>query len=300
MNAPVAVFAYKRAQHLQRTLASLAANAEAPQTDLLVFCDAAKRPEDEAGVNEVRALVANLRGFRSVTVTLRESNLGLARSIVQGVSQVLETHEQVIVVEDDLLLSPHFLRYMNDGLALYAADDSVASLHGYCYPVDDPLPETFFLRGADCWGWATWRRAWSGFRADGASLLNELQQRGLTDKFDLDGSYGFTAMLRQQIAGRNDSWAVRWHASCFLAEKLTLYPDRSLVHNIGNDASGTHCDDNSDYAQVVADRPIAVARQPLVESVPARDAFVRFFRARQRSPLQRAAHVLRRWLRRLA
>lgn len=297
MKAPVAVFAYKRAAHLRRTLASLAANPEAPSTDLHVFCDGARRPEDEPGVQSVRALVAGLRGFRSVRVVQRPANLGLARSIIAGVGEVLAAHERVIVVEDDLLLSPHFLRYMNDGLALYAADDAVASLHGYCYPVRRPLPETFFLRGADCWGWATWRRAWAGFRTDGAALLAELQQRGLAQAFDLDGSYPFTRMLREQIAGRNDSWAIRWHASCFLAERLTLYPGRSLVHNIGNDASGTHSRATDAFAQVPATAPVRVDRLPLQASVPGRDAFVDYFRATRGGVAARALRALARLVR---
>ena len=296
--APVALFAYMRPDHLRTTVASLRANPEAPYTHLTVFCDAAKKPEHAAGVDAVRAFAYAIDGFASVTVVQRERNLGLAASIIDGVSRLVETHCRVIVVEDDLLLSPHFLRYMNEALDLYAHDTRVASIHGYCYPVGQSLPETFFLRGADCWGWATWKRAWTQFRADGAALLAELETRGLTHEFDYDGQYGFTRMLRDQIAGRNDSWAIRWHASCYLDDLLTLYPGRSLVHNIGNDASGTHCDERADYAhQSVAAEPVRVEHQSVEVSTVARSAFVDFFRSGRPGPVTRVARALRRALR---
>jgi hypothetical protein len=278
--APVALFAFKRPVHLQRTVESLAANPLATRTHVVVFCDAARDERDTDGVAAVRAKVAQMRGFASVTPVHRESNLGLARSIIDGVSQLLAAHGRVIVVEDDLLLSPHFLLYMNEGLEVYAGDDKVASLHGYCYPVDMPLPETFFLRGADCWGWATWSRAWSHFEPDGRALLAALEAQGLTRRFDLDGSFPYTRMLADQIAGRNDSWAVRWHAACFLRGMLTLYPGRTLVENIGNDASGTHRGATGDFSASVSSTPVPVRRIALDESALARRAFARFHQRR--------------------
>ena len=295
--APVALFAYTRLHHLRTTVASLRANPEAMRTHLTVFCDAAKKAELSANVDAVRVFADTIEGFASVTVVKRERNFGLAASIIDGVNRLTEAHGRVIVIEDDLLLSPHFLRYMNAALDLYADEGRVASVHGYCYPVGQAMPETFFLRGADCWGWATWKRAWSHFRADGAALLADLERRGLMHEFDYDGRYGFTRMLRDQIAGRNDSWAIRWHASCYLDGLLTLYPGRSLVHNIGNDASGTHCDERTDYAQTVAADPVHVERQPVEVSATARSAFVEFFRVGRPGPAARLARALRRAMR---
>ena len=300
VTAPVALFAYIRPVHLSSTVESLRANPEAAHTALTVFCDAPKRSEHAAGVEAVRAYARTIEGFASLEIVERPTNLGLAASIIDGVTRLTATQGRVIVVEDDLLLSRNFLRYMNDGLDTYANDDRVASIHGYCYPVAEPLPETFFLRGADCWGWATWQRAWTQFRPDGRTLLAELESRRLTRAFDLDGQYGFTRMLRGQIAGRNDSWAVRWHASCYLADLLTLYPGRSLVHNIGNDASGTHSRATEEFAQSLATTAVHVQRQPTVESAQARSAFVRFFRAAAPSPARRILRAARHFLRQLA
>jgi hypothetical protein len=291
-SAPVAVFAYARRDHLQRTIESLRSNPEAATTALHVYCDGPRSPADEDRVRAVRDYVRSIDGFSSVRRVFRDRNLGLARSIMSGVSEVLEGSDRVIVVEDDLKLSQHFLRYMNDALTCYRDEESVASVHGYCYPVRERLEDTFFLRGADCWGWATWRRAWRDFDSDGAALLRRLQTGRLTRAFDLDGSHPFTAMLADQVHGRNDSWAIRWHASCFLAGRLTLYPGRSLVENIGNDASGTHCAATDAYTAPPTSTPVPVRPQPPVESAAARAAFVRFLRAQRPTLLGRARRLV--------
>lgn len=279
--APIALFAYRRAEHLRRTLAALAANPEASQSSLHVFCDGAKGAGDAAAVEEVRAIAHGVRGFAGVQVHARERNAGLASSIIEGVTQVLESHARVIVVEDDLVVSPHFLAYMNEALRVYEHDEPVASVHGYSYPTARALPETFFLRGADCWGWATWPRAWRHFEPDGAKLRDELRERGLAHAFDLDGAYPYVRMLDDQVAGRNDSWAIRWHASAYLRGMLTLHPGRSLVCNIGHDGSGTHSGQHDVFATMMATAPVRVERRPLQEDKAARAQVAAFMRSTQ-------------------
>lgn len=291
--APVALFAYARVDHLRQAVTSLLKNAGCRQTQLYVFCDGPRRPEDKSKTDAVRAYVDGIEGFASVTRIYREENIGLAGSIIAGVRQVLEQHGTVIVMEDDLVVSPHFLSYMNDGLRVYRDQSRVASIHGYVFPVAKELPETFFLRGAECWGWATWGRAWAHFQPDGRKLLDELSRRGLTHCFDLDGSYPYTKMLKNQIAGKNNSWAIRWRASCYLRDMLTLYPGRSLVNNIGMDNSGEHCSATDAFLQATAVNPIVVTRQPLQEDDQARRAFAEFLK-KQSSLLARGSRFLRR------
>jgi hypothetical protein len=219
---------------------------------------------------EVRNYVGNIGGFRRLTIVTQESNIGLSRSIITGVSAVCGIHGQAIVVEDDIVTSPHFLRYMNDALRRYEDDGRVVSVHGYVYPGIQDLPEAFFLRGADCWGWATWQRGWRLFDSDGSRLLDEIKRRHLARQFDLDGSYPYTRMLESQVAGRLDSWAIRWYASAFLRGKLTLYPGRSLVTNIGTDGTGTHCRKTSRFDAALAQAPVSVWPQRVEEDVRAR------------------------------
>jgi hypothetical protein len=263
----------------------------AAKTDLYVFCDAPRNATAKVGCDAVRSLLLNLEGFASVKVIERQTNFGLARSIIEGVTEMLRHHPRVIVLEDDLLVSPHFLAYMNEALDLYADDECIASVHGYVLPVERALPESFFMRGADCWGWATWRRAWQHFNPDGQALLKALEKDKLTRSFDLDGTYPYTRMLRHQIEGRNNSWAIRWHATAFLLGWLTLYPGRSLVRNIGNDCSGTHSGYNPDFDIEVSSTPIKLERLPLQASVDGGAAFKAYFRRTRWLPRRIIRHI---------
>lgn len=279
--APIALFVYARPYHTRRTVEALLGNPQAASSDLIVFSDAARTPDKEEAVRLVREYAAGIEGFRSLIIHHRPYNFGLAKSIIEGVTQVLLDHERVIVLEDDLVTSPYFLRYMNEALARFAEEERVISVHGYVYPVHKPLPEAFFLRGADCWGWATWRRGWAQFNPDGQFLLNELKRQHLLKLFDFNGAYSYSEMLKGQINGSNDSWAVRWHASAFLANKLTLYPGRSLTHNIGNDSTGTHCGTTAALDTELSATPICLDSVVIEESETARKIIEDFFHAKR-------------------
>lgn len=240
MLAPIVLFVYNRPGHTHKTIEALAKNELASQSKLIVFSDGPKDDKDTLLVQQVRDFINTVSGFDSVRLIASNSNKGLADSIISGVTSVLSEHDKVIVLEDDMITSPLFLRYMNTSLDLYENDEAVISIHGYIYPVKESLPDYFFLKGADCWGWATWSRGWKIFEPDGKKLLKELKQRHLLKDFDFGGAYPYSKMLRMQIAGKNNSWAIRWYASAFIHERLTLYPGKSYVQNIGNDASGTH------------------------------------------------------------
>lgn len=280
--APIILFAYRRPDHLRRTLDALLSSPEAGQSDLFVFCDGARVPEDEPGVAGVRQMIQNLTGFKSIHKTLRDDNRGLAKSIISGVTEVLKSHECAIVVEDDLVVSPGFLAFMNAALDFYRDEPKVGSVCGYFYPVGGTLPKTFFLREADCWGWATWRRGWAHFEADGKKLLGGIESRQLSRKFDVQGSYPYVQMLQDQIAGKNNSWAIRWQASLFLADKLTLYPGKSLVQNIGFDGSGEHCGATSVFQVEMSKAEIPLKSIPIVENLEVETKLAVYFRNLQR------------------
>lgn len=276
--APIALFVYNRPGHTRQTVETLLANAEAAKSPLYIFSDAPKNTAGEEAVSEVRRYIRGIGGFSTVHIIERAENYGLARSIIDGVTNICQEHGRVIVLEDDLIMSPYFLQYMNDALVRYEDQPEVVSIHGYSYPVSGKLPDTFFIRGADCWGWGTWKRGWDIFEPDGEKLLAELERKNLTHKFNYEGAYSFTNMLKEQIAGRNNSWAIRWHASAFLANRLTLYPGESLVRNIGFDSSGTHCGSSGGYDVDLAISPVASLNIPIEESIFARAQIENYFR----------------------
>ena len=294
--APILLFVYNRPEHVRRCVASLLANDLAIESELFVFSDAAKDETSKSEVTEVRRFVRSIEGFKAVHIVERDENWGLARSIIDGVTQTLERFDRVIVLEDDLVLAPYFLQFMNDALEIYKNEGRVGHIQACDFTQDSTLPDTFLIKWTGSWGWATWRRAWQHFNPNGQELLDELKRRKLTRRFDFNGKYGFTRMLRRQIEGKNNSWAIRWNASLFLADILSLNVGRSLVQNEGFDGSGTNCGNDGLYASNLWTKPLPVEKiQPIEENELARNAFEKYY-ARTNSFYSKALRRLKRTL----
>ena len=277
--APVVLFTYNRPKHTQHTLDALSANTLATKTDVIVYSDAPKSIQDIPVVEEIRKLILRYTpAFKSLSIQHRPYNFGLSRSIIDGITEVFQTHDRVIVLEDDLVTSPHFLTYMNDGLTLYQDTPLVGSIHGYMYPTDTPLSDTFFVRGGDCWGWGTWKHVWTSFEQNGKVLLQTLKSQNLTRAFDLNGAYPFTTMLNNQIAEKIQSWAIRWHAHLFIHQHVTLYPRISLVQNIGFDHSGTSQDKSTQFEISLATSPPVLTPLDPIDNPKASEAIASFWR----------------------
>lgn len=297
--APILLFVYNRPQHVKRAISSLLQNREAAASDLYVFSDAARSAEDAAAVEMVRKEIADIQGFRSVSVVERNENFGLARSIIEGVTSIVNRYGRVIVLEDDLVVSPYFLRFMNDALEVYKDEPRVGHIQACDFIQSAALPDTFLIKWTGSWGWATWKRAWELFNPNGQELLDQLCERHLTKQFDFNGKYGFTRMLRQQIEGKNNSWAIRWNASLFLADVLSLNVGRSLVSNEGLDGSGTNSVSLDPYRSALSMNPIEVRPiSPVVENLEARKAYERYY-ARTNSKWAKAKRRLQRTLKAL-
>ncbi len=293
--APIVLFVYNRPWHTRQTIKALQKNELAKQSDLIIYSDAAKNEAVKDAVNEVREIVKNIAGFKTVTVIERDRNWGLADSIIDGVTTVINEYGKIIVLEDDLVTAPSFLKYMNSGLNCYQDEERVASIHGYIYPIEG-LPSSFFIRGADCWGWATWKRAWGVFERDGQKLLNELQFRKLEKEANFNGSYPYSQMLKDQINGKNNSWAVRWYMSAFLQNMLTLYPGESYVQNIGNDDSGTHCRTTDVYWGELTASALDIEAVKISEDMESKKKIEAFFNSIKRSFIERLLTRIKRHL----
>lgn len=244
MFAPIAVFGYRRPSHLQKALKAIEANSESRMSEVCIFIDGPKPGADNRTKFEECQRVANLGyKFGSTRIISSDSNQGLAKSIRSGLDFIFETHENVIVIEDDIVLATSALNYLNRGLEKYQDNPMVSSIHTYQYPLSHELNECVALRGADCWGWATWKNRWVSTSFEPKPLLAEIRGRGLLRHFDLDGNMDYSRMLRMQEMGRIDSWAICWHASMFLQNRYCIYPPESLSLNIGSDGTGTHSGD---------------------------------------------------------
>lgn len=287
--APIGVFAFKRPSHLTRALESLASNPEFQESPLYIFCDGARRDSERADVDMVRQ-VARACAHPRKTVVEQPQNLGLARSIISGVSDLCARYGRAIVIEDDLTLSPLFLRYTNDALERYRDDERVMQVAGHIYPrrirsSNDAvmLPMTTTL------GWATWKRAWDHFDGSMSGRAKLAADQSLRSRFDLDGAYPYWEMLENQVRGQVDSWGIRWYLSAFMRDGLAVFPTQTLVaHEF--DGTGTHVTVPQMRRQVLRTTP--VIRWPAADVDEQAFAEMKQFLRRDRSLLVRVARYV--------
>lgn len=252
------------------------------ESDVFVFADGSKDDATETDISkicEVRKLFEPLSNKPNVTLRFSEKNRGLTTSIVSGITEIINQYEKVIVVEDDLELSPGFLKYMNDALNLYENEERVMHIGGYMVPHNKNLPETFFLRAPTIWGWGTWKRAWSRFEVDAGVLLKQLEEKfGKNFSYDLDvnGTYNYTKQLNDIATGKLDTWDIQWAASIYLQQGLCLHPNNSLSRNNGFDGSGVHCYPSDIYENQKIGIQTTVKKEAIEISIEANKALMSF------------------------
>jgi len=239
--APIVVFCYRRPQHLKRTLKSLLRCDLINNSRIIIYCDGPKNSDQMPLVLETRQTAVSLLGARA-EYHFSDVNLGLARSIIDGVGSVVRRYGRAIVLEDDLECSPFFLSFMNLALDKYSTDSRVWQVSGYMFNLPKPQTQNsaFFLPFTVSWGWATWDRAWNRFDPSAQGWRDLQHDPLLKDRFDLDGAYPFSVMLQSQMEGQLDSWAIRWYWTVFCQQGLVLFPPRTLITNHGFDGSGSH------------------------------------------------------------
>lgn len=237
--APVALFVYKRADKTLNTLRSLADCPTFGDRPLYIFSDGPKTEADEDAVAAVRSVI-DAFNHPSKTIRVAPKNRGLARSIIDGVTEICAAHGRIIVIEDDLTVSPNILDYFDEALDAYEDDQRVMQISGFAFGRDTQSDQARFLPITTSWGWATWDRAWQTFDPDASGAEAIEADPDLRAKFNLNGLFNFSGMLNRQRRGEVDSWAIRWYLSVFLQNGLVLYPNGSLVRNDGMDQTGTH------------------------------------------------------------
>ena len=271
MTAPIILFGFKRAHELEITLRALQANYLAPESDLYLFVDAAKKPEDAPKVAEVHQLLDRVTGFRNIYRDYAKSNIGCADSIIRGISYVLERHPSAIIVEDDLITTPNLLDYMNQCLEQYENDQDIYSVAGYTFPFERPAGykyDSYFIPRHSPWGWATWANRWQSIDWSVPGYDTFKKDKKQQAAFNQGGS-DLVGMLRQQMDGKSDAWDIRFCYNRFLANGLTVYPTTSKVENIGFGQEATHTNIYNRYKTSLDDgtrRQFDLA--PIVETTP--------------------------------
>lgn len=279
MNPPIVLFTYNRPTHTAQTIASLLQNPVAGEFELFVFADGAKNAEDKPKVEAVRAILAHIKGFKSVEITYNEANKGLAASVIAGVGKVLENYSSAIVMEDDMLCATNFLEFMRDALACYADHAQIFSITGYTFPIAIPVhyaQDVYLCPRPASWGWATWRDRWQKADWEVADFQEFIKDKKLRQRFN-EGGEDMSVMLLKQQRGEVNSWAIRWAYTHYKHGAYCVYPTRSKIRNIGADNSGIHTPATAKYDVVLEDMPYTLPAQPAPDAEILQN-FRRFFR----------------------
>jgi len=244
--APIVLFVYNRPWHTQQTIEALQKNDFANESELFIYSDGPKDEQAIVNVAKVREYIHTIEGFKNISIIERNKNWGLADSIIEGVTKIVNKYGRVIVLEDDIVTSPYFLRFMNGGLEFYQNDTRIMSISGYTLPPSlMKFPKTFtddvYLNYRNSsWGWATWVDRWNLVDwdiKDYHQFINNPEQQRLFNR----GGDDLTDMLKSQVEGKINSWAIRFSYAHFKNGMYSVCPRYSYVNNIGHDGSGTHC-----------------------------------------------------------
>jgi hypothetical protein len=298
--APIALFIYKRPDHTRRTIEHLLRCVGFDHSPVYVFADGPKHPRDVPVIQRTRSEARRLLGDRAVYLE-RETNAGLDNSVIAGVTDLCGRHGRVVVVEDDLVVSPHFLEFLNAGLRLYENEPRVMQVCGHIFDVPElrESKDAILLPLISSWGWATWKRAWDLFDPEARGWTERLNDQQERTRFDLDGSFPYARMLSQQMRRAVPAWDIRWYYTVFVRKGLALYPPRALVLNEGFDGTGTHARLSLPIRQAQLDEqeafdlPIQIAESPMKKYVFSAIGYSRSASPRQKLKAMAQAAVRR-------
>lgn len=253
--SPIVLFVYNRPWHTSQTLYALMQNHLAEQSTLYIYCDGAKQDASEASLQDIQAvhdIVRDKQWCNEVIIVEAEENKGLAASIRNGVTEVINKHGRVIVMEDDLITSPAFLSYMNKALSYYENRKSVFSISGYNLPSNimqippDYNYDVYVSLRNGSWGWASWQDRWSQIDWDVQHYPTMLADKNMQQSFNRGGDDIFE-MLQQQQSGKLKIWSIQFTLAHFVNHAVSIVPTVSYVDNLGLDGTGENCSINPTY-----------------------------------------------------
>lgn len=239
MKSPIVIFAYNRPRRFKELVNSLKQNIDYANHEIFVFIDGPKKEEDKTKIKEVKEIAQTLTN----KIITSEKNRGLAASIITGVSEVVNKYGEVIVLEDDLILHPNFLNFMEEGLRVFREDKRIISICGFGLKIQKPRNynhEIYLAKRSSSWGWATWKDRWNHIDWEVKDFENLKSSSKLRSQFNEGGSdlYG---MLKDYMEGKNNSWAIRFCYHQFKNRLYSVHPFQSLIKNKGYGEDASNC-----------------------------------------------------------
>jgi len=247
--APIVLFVYNRPWHTQQTVEALKKNNLAKDSNLFIFSDGPKNEEDIRDIEKVREYIKTINGFKNINVIEREKNYGLANSIINGITEIINGYGKIIVLEDDCVPSDNFIAFMEKCFDKYENNEKVMNVTGYSLPItipDNYFYDIYFSYRSSSWGWGTWRRAWKYFNRN-KLILEQIKKSTILRKNINRAGEDLIPMLKNQIEGKLYSWAVFWSINIIKNDGICINPIKSKIQNIGHDRTGTHCVTNDRY-----------------------------------------------------
>lgn len=252
--APILLTVFNRADHAKKVLDNLAKNELAKYSELYIYSDGARRPDEEEKIKAVREVLKNVKGFKKVTVVAAPKNKGLANSVIGGVTDIVNKYGKIIVLEDDLLTHKYFLTVMNQMLDYYESNPTVGAVTAFSqskrqmkFP-RNYKEEIFFNVRPTSTGWGTWKDRWQKVDwnvKDYNLLLHDIKMQRSFNK----GGKDLFPMLKAKMEGKLDSWAIRWTYHLFKENLVSVQTTKSYIDNIGYDASGINGKNESYFYQ---------------------------------------------------
>ena len=240
--APIILFVYNRPEHTKKTVQALKLNHLVSDSSLFIFSDSYKNETDRKNVEVVRDYISTIFGFKEIKITLKDKNLGLADSVISGVTEVINKFGKAIVLEDDIVTSPNFLKFMNEALDFYEKDERIFSISGYNFPIKIPKSyehKIYISPRPSSWGWATWKDRWDRTVWNPEKVF-DIKNHKLLNQFLDNAGKDLSPMLLKTFEGRINSWAVKWVFAHLYYHSFSIFPAKSLTENIGADATGTN------------------------------------------------------------
>tara|TARA_Y100000389_G_scaffold147641_1_gene146557 strand:- start:29241 stop:30131 length:891 start_codon:yes stop_codon:yes gene_type:complete len=241
--SPVILFVYNRPNHLKKTLSFLKKNSETKKSFIYIFSDGYKNNDsmDQKKVEQVRDIIKKINFFKKKFIFERKKNIGLRNNIIRGINLAFKNNSKLIILEDDILVSRYFLKFMNESLTKYYKNNKVWHISGWNYDINEVTisDDVFFIKNMNCWGWGTWKNRWNKINLESEKLIRKFSK---SDKyrFNLDNSFENFSQIIRNYESKKSTWAIFWNATIYLNNGLCLNPLKSLTSNIGQDESGTN------------------------------------------------------------
>ena len=246
--APILLFAYNRPNHFKQALNALIKNKETKDSILYICIDGPRNTEDKINQKIMFDYIETIRTeFQNINIVKQNSNLGLAKNMIHNVTNIINKHDKLIVIEDDCVVSEAFLEFMNKALAYYEPHKKVWHISSHSWINDSKkINDVYLYRVMHCWGYGTWKDRWRYFEKDPQSLINQFTEQDIK-RFNLDETENFWSQVLDNHSGHINTWAIFWYATIFKNNGLCMCPFYSYVENIGFDGSGTNCGYDKKY-----------------------------------------------------